>query len=436
MGSPEQFALAVNLSVQMIRKVATGIGISSHNVNKPESAKMIINKVGKLEDKVARAVANGEDIDVSAIALVDENGRTISVSIPRLLNILFSKKIVLLLANRGANLTKDDLENKRKVDQELFSIITVEYNDKSNVSYGLHAFTDFPQKVDPSNFKIIPLTAWKYVLKKFKQLVKEYEQHIKAWTKSGNNGRFHELSANDLNAIDPDIAKCTSKYMIYMHYFMRQHHSILATCIALLPSDVARRSTKRREMSSNNTVRVRKESGSSEAGEKEGGKYVGTASGMQKALGSIASKNNAQQRKIELDMKNSEKQSAMTASLRLSSRIEEEKQLKRGMEEELRKYYDDDRRVMNEKVRAVKGKIDSNVGGNDDDDDDDSNFFNIEPLSREDLITWLLSCTKRIKKWEQCFQAAEMIWRRVSFQGMIKRTVLRMHECIIFIMCA
>jgi len=214
-------------------------------------------------------------------------------------NYLFSEKVVPLLANRGANLTKDDLENKRKVDQELFTTVILEYNDESNASYGLHAFKDVPQKVNPSVFKKVPVTAWRHALEKFKNVVKEYEQHIKAWTKSGNHGRFDELSADDLKAIDPDIEKCTSKYMIYMHYFMRLHHNILATCIALLPSDVARGSTKRREMSSNNTGRVRKESGGSEGGKKEGGKYVGKASGMQKALCSIATKNKAQkQRKL------------------------------------------------------------------------------------------------------------------------------------------
>ncbi len=191
---------------------------------------------------------------------------------------------------------------------------------------------------------------------------------------------------------------------------MRLHHNILATCIALLPSDVARRSTQPRKLSNNNSSRIRKESSRTESGEEKAGTHVGKARGMQVALTSIAAKNNAQRRKIELDMKNSEKQTAMTTSLTLSSRIEEEKQSKRQLEQELQTNCSGDRRVMNQKVRAVKAKIDSKISplleiDNDGDDDDD--FFDTEPLSQEDLITRILDSTKKIKKWEQCFQAAE-----------------------------
>lgn len=240
MGGPGRFVLAVHLNVSMLRKIATKLGITSHNVIKPEIADCIIQKVGELAGKVAKALADGEDIDVSAITLIDEKGSSIVFNLPWFLNVLFSDKMVPLVANWGLNLTKDDLENKKKVDQELFTILIVEYNDASNALYGLHAFKDIPQKVDPSKFQRIPDNAWKHALEKFKNLSKEYEQHIKAWTKSGNHGRFDELSADDLKAIDPDITKCTSKYMIYMHYYMRLHHNILATCVALLPSDVAR----------------------------------------------------------------------------------------------------------------------------------------------------------------------------------------------------
>jgi hypothetical protein len=407
MGGPEQFVFAQHLTVHMLRKVASKLGLTSHNVAKPVIAEMIINKVGELEEKVAKAKENGEDIDVSTIALVDEKGRAVAINTPRFLNVLFSEKIIPLLANRGANLSKDDLENRTKVDQELFAAVITEYNDNSNVSYGLHAFNNIPQKVDPSIFTKIPTTAWKHVRDKFKNIVKEYEHHIKAWTRSGNHGRFDELSANDLKAIDPDINKCTSKYMIYMHYFMRQHHNILATCVALLPNDVARRSTQAKTSSGSNYGRSGKET----SGEKEGSKHVGKSRGMQVALNSIAKKNNAHQRKIEVDIKNSEKQTAMSTSLALSRQIEEEKQSKRRMEQELQTNCSNDRRAMNEKVRAVKAKIESKGSPQseieNDDDDDDGDFFDLEPLSQEDLIIQILHSTEKIKTWEKCYRAAE-----------------------------
>jgi hypothetical protein len=234
---------------------------------------MIINKVGKLEEKEAKAKENDEDIDVSTIALVDEKGCAVAINMPCFLNVLFSEKIIPLLTNHGANLTKDHLKNRTKVDQELFAAVITEYSNNSNVLYGLHAFNEIPQKVDLSTFTKIPTTAWKHVQDKFKNIVKEYEHHIKAWTRSGNHGHFDELSANDLKAIDPDINKCTGKYMIYMHYFMHQHHNILATCVTLLLNDVARRSTQAKISSGSNSSRSGKESG-----EKEGSKHVGLAS--------------------------------------------------------------------------------------------------------------------------------------------------------------
>ena len=115
MGGPEQFVFAQHLTVHMLQKVASKMGLTSHNVAKPMIAEMIINKVGELEEKVAKAKENGEDIDVSTIALVDEKGHAVAINTPRFLNVLFSEKIIPLLANRGANLTKDGRIGRRLI---------------------------------------------------------------------------------------------------------------------------------------------------------------------------------------------------------------------------------------------------------------------------------------------------------------------------------
>lgn len=384
---------------------------------------MIIEKVGGLYDDLAKgrttttAQADGNnDGDDKEIMVIDGKGNAIIFNAPRFLNVMFSDKMVPLIAQRGANLTKDDLENKKKVDQELFTTLIVEYNDDTNKAYGTHAFKNIPQKVDPAIFRKIPRTAWRNALQKFKDFVKEYEEHIRAWTKSGNHGRFDELTAEDLKVINPDIDKCTSKYMIYMHYYMQLHHELLSTCVALLPRDVARRSTTPREMSSDNTGRFTKESRiDNEGGEKEGGKYVGKASGMQKALGSIATKNEAQQtKKIELDMIQSEKQTAMTASLTLSNQIKEEKKTKRELEDRLRENCGRDRSVVNEKIRAVMAKLSSASTSTSrmdaetaEDEDDADDFLGTERLSQESLIIDILDSGKKIKKWTRIYNVTE-----------------------------
>jgi hypothetical protein len=78
---------------------------------------------------------------------------------------------------------------------------------------------------------------------------------------------------------------------------------------------------------------------------------------MQVALTLFAKKNKAHQRKIEVDISNSEKQTAMSTSLALSCWVEEEKQSEHRMEEELQTNCSNNRRVMNEKVCAVKQRL-------------------------------------------------------------------------------
>ena len=61
---------------------------------------------------------------------------------------------------------------------------------------------------------------------------------------------------------------------------------------------------------------------------------------------------------------------------------------------------------MNEKVRAVKAKIESKSAIKND-DDDDGDFFDVDPLSQEDLIIQILNSNEKIKTWEKCYWAAE-----------------------------
>ncbi len=149
----------------------------------------------------------------------------------------------------------------------------------------------------------------------------------------------------------------------------------------------------------------------------EGGKYVGKASGMQKALGSIATKNKVQAMKIECEMVQSEKQSALSASLTLSNQIKVEKKLKRELEDKLKENCGRDREVMNAKIRAVMDKrssassiADTEVGDGDDDDDDDddaNDIFGMDRLSQESLILDIYDSGKKIKKWTKLYNVTE-----------------------------
>lgn len=66
-----------------------------------------------------------------------------------------------------------------------------------------------------------------------------------------------------------------------------------------------------------------------------------------------------------------------------------------------------DPRVMNQKVCAVKAKLNSAANSLDAYDDDiDNDLFDTETLSQEDLIVQILDSNAKIKKWEKCYQEA------------------------------
>jgi hypothetical protein len=77
-------------------------------------------------------VANGiaEPID-------PETGRKVTLNVKRFMNVLFGIVMKPQLANRGATLSKQDLDNKMRTDQILFTNALKEYN-KSNVLHMLN----------------------------------------------------------------------------------------------------------------------------------------------------------------------------------------------------------------------------------------------------------------------------------------------------------
>lgn len=133
---------------------------------------------------------------------------------------------------------------------------------------------------------------------------------------------------------------------------------------------------------------------------------------MQQALGSIVSKNQAKERKIMLDMKNSEKQMVVTTVLTLNNQIREETKEKHKLENQLKANCGGDMKVAADKIRAVKLKLsaantatNSSTPGSDDDDTDDY-VFEMEPLSQEDIIRDLFECSKRLADLTKCSTVA------------------------------
>jgi hypothetical protein len=96
-----------------------------------------------------------------AIGTVDTNERLIQINIKRCLNVLFSKKTKPLLTERGATLSKQQLQDKLRTDQEFHQTLIIEYNDDNNPVYSAHTHPSACAFCNTADFIEIPSEPWK-----------------------------------------------------------------------------------------------------------------------------------------------------------------------------------------------------------------------------------------------------------------------------------
>ena len=78
------------------------------------------------------------------------------------------------LSTHGQSLTAIDLEDKKKVDQDLFTAVIDKYNS-SNELYSCHAFPHIDNFMDASIFDVCKPHKWEKAWKKFGDLIAKYE---------------------------------------------------------------------------------------------------------------------------------------------------------------------------------------------------------------------------------------------------------------------
>jgi hypothetical protein len=93
------------------------------------------------------------------------------------------------LSTHGQSLTAIDLEDKKKVDQDLFTAVIDKYNS-SNDMYSCHAFPHIDNFMDASVFDVCQPHKWEKARKKFGDLIAKYEVLFNRWTRSGFHGNF------------------------------------------------------------------------------------------------------------------------------------------------------------------------------------------------------------------------------------------------------
>ena len=180
----------------------------------------------------AAAAASGGGDGAIATATKSVGGKSkkpkVFINVQRLLNVIFSAEYKPKFEERGKSLTRKELENKDRVDQDIWVDVFVAYLDSDCNHYGKHAFDSLAMAKDPSKFQQVGIGVndWAKFQKRFNALMGEYEKKIQASKVSGYHG-------------DP-LQDCKNDELLYLHAYMSipANDGMYSSCCALLPLSV------------------------------------------------------------------------------------------------------------------------------------------------------------------------------------------------------
>ena len=157
---------AVALRLDGLRKLGARLGVpNSRRLSKYNLCNGIVAAKGQNDVNAA----NGK------IEIIDpKTSKPIRFISIRFLNVLFGEAIKPLLANRGQVLGRNQLEEKLKTDQKLWTTFIQEYNSDQEI-YGENTFPSLEFNQDAKDFQKFPISQWNCAADKFKQLNKAYE---------------------------------------------------------------------------------------------------------------------------------------------------------------------------------------------------------------------------------------------------------------------
>ena len=256
------------------------------------------------------------------------------INVPRMINVVFSDDFKDRFATRGAPLTKDELEAKKKTDQTLWIDFVVAYLDASNYGTDAHPDLVLEQEVDPSDFQQdgIDTNDWQKFQKRFNALIADYEKVVKLSTKSGQH---EEVDIENL-----ELKDCNNDDILYLHASMQSNKSIYSACGAFLADDVFSDSARKTNASGN--CKRKKSSG-------EGDGVLTRAITVR--MTSDVSKNRAATQNLALD---SETKAAQLRAF-YEAQQDEAEQKKRAAKKTLLEKLGDEKKV-EERVEMVKKK--------------------------------------------------------------------------------
>ena len=155
----------------------------------------------------------------------------------RYFNVIFSNECREPLSMRGENLTKDELTEGIKTDEELHKLIIKEYNnpDKHNEFAWpqLRCGVDGDPVFDPKKGPIV----WTQSVEALKKVLKDYEYCVQNWQLSGNHKGFGDYDPSK-PALPFSKFIQANKALLYVHEFVHLYPNVFEKATGKLPQGV------------------------------------------------------------------------------------------------------------------------------------------------------------------------------------------------------
>lgn len=241
-----------DVGVKLIDSWATAQGVKiPRKKKKKEDVCALIVDFKVLKDRQDAQVANGSTTVQPAVATASTTttstaNRRVIINYPRLVNMIADEQIKAAFIARGNTLSKDDLEDGKKADADLYKTIAETYNDTSKAELNtLRWEVDWKHTPDPSSFD--PIDAEK-AKASVSSLASTYEKAYQNWKVSGFNEGIECV----------EFVKFGGGWIHYLHQILLPFPDLFKSMTAELPDGVfaessgtsKKRSTKRGRSSS------------------------------------------------------------------------------------------------------------------------------------------------------------------------------------------
>jgi len=152
----------------------------------------------------------------------------------RYFNVIFSDECRQPLSMRGENLTKDQLTEGMKTDEELHRLIVKQYNnpDKHNEFAWpqLRRGVDGDPAFDPKKGPIV----WMQSVEALKKVLKDYEYCVQNWQLSGNHAGFGDYDPTKASLPFSQFI-LANKTLLYVHEFVHLYPNVFEKATGKLP---------------------------------------------------------------------------------------------------------------------------------------------------------------------------------------------------------